>query len=157
MVDSRQKGARAESQARDLFKKYTGLKWERVPGSGALNEKHGLKGDLYVPNEKNIFCVEVKHYAEDQLTSKMITGKSPTFLSWWAQTLRESKQVDRAPMLVFKHNRSKWFIAVWDTKFVESIGSRSFIFNYPGGKVRIMLLEEYLGAVQEYQDWWVRA
>ena len=62
MVDPRAKGATAETKARDELRKLTKLKWERVPGSGALDEKHGLKGDLYVPNEKNLFCVEVKHY-----------------------------------------------------------------------------------------------
>ena len=60
MVDPRAKGARTETTVRDTLRKATGLQWERVPGSGALDEKHGLKGDLYVPGEKNKFCVEVK-------------------------------------------------------------------------------------------------
>ena len=64
MVDPRAKGARAEAVIRDELRRLTGHKWERTPGSGTLNEKHGLKGDLYIPNEKNIFCVEAKHYAE---------------------------------------------------------------------------------------------
>lgn len=111
MVDSREKGARAETTVRDELRKLTGLKWERVPGSGALNEKHGLKGDLYIPNEKNVFCVEVKHYAEDQLTSKILTGKNPQLIEWWKQAVRQGKQVDRKPLLIFKHDRSKIFVA----------------------------------------------
>lgn len=111
MVDSREKGARAESTVRNELKDLTGLGWERTPGSGALNEKHGLKGDLYIPNRENIYCVEVKHYEDDQISTKILTDKSPIFLDWWKQTLRQAGQVGRKPLLIFKHNRSKLFVA----------------------------------------------
>jgi len=111
MVDSRDKGSRAETVVRDLLRDHTGLKWERVPGSGALNEKHGLKGDLYIPNEKNLFCVEVKHYAEDHLNSSILTGKNPQLLEWWSQAIRQGIQIDKKPLLLFKHDRSKIFAA----------------------------------------------
>ncbi len=114
MVDSRQKGARTETKVKEFLREYTGLKWERVPGSGALNEKHGLKGDLYIPGEKNIYCIEVKGYADDHLTSHVLTSKSPTLLDWWQQTLRESKQVSKQPLLFFKFDRSKIFVAFED-------------------------------------------
>ena len=143
MVDSRQKGARAEAQARDLLRKYTQLQWERVPGSGALDEKHGLKGDLYVPNEKNVYCVEVKHYKEDQISSKLLTSKSPKFLEWWQQTLRESAQVQKEPLLLFKYDRSRWFIAS-DTLPFDSILEKTLMLPYNGTYVCIALLEEVL-------------
>jgi hypothetical protein len=114
MVDSRDKGSRAETVVRDILRLQTKLKWERVPGSGALNEKHGLKGDLYVPNEKNLYCVEVKHYAEDHLTSALLTGKSPQLIEWWSQAVRQGIQVNRKPLLLFKHDRSKIFAAYED-------------------------------------------
>jgi hypothetical protein len=111
VVDSRQKGARTELKVRDLLRECTDLMWERVPASGALDEKHGLKGDLYVPGEKNLFCVEVKGYAEDHLTSHILTSKSPTLLDWWQQTLRQAKQINKLPLLFFKFDRSKIFVA----------------------------------------------
>ena len=111
MVDSRQKGARTELKVRDLLRECTDLMWERVPASGALDEKHGLKGDLYVPGEKNLFCVEVKGYAEDHLTSHILTSKSPTLLDWWQQTLRQAKQINKLPLLFFKFDRSKILVA----------------------------------------------
>lgn len=114
-VDSRQKGARAETQAKDLLVKFTGIKWKRTPGSGALHEDHKLKGDLYVPDSKNHFCIEVKHYKDDQFNTKILTGKSPTFLDWLDQAIRQGKQVDKTSCLMFKHDRSKWFMAIpWD-------------------------------------------
>jgi hypothetical protein len=111
VVDSRQKGARTELKVRELLRDYTDLNWERVPASGALDEKHGLKGDLYIPGEKNRYCVEVKGYADDHLTSQILTSKSPTLIDWWEQTLRESLQVKRDPLLFFKFDRSKIFVA----------------------------------------------
>lgn len=110
-VDSRAKGARAETQVKDKLIELTGLAWERVPSSGALDPKHGLKGDLYVPNEKNLYCVEVKHYKDDQLSTSLFTAKDPILVQWWSQAYRQGKQVDKIPLLIFKHDRSKMFVA----------------------------------------------
>lgn len=112
MTNSREKGARAELKARDLLRQYTGLQWERTPGSGALDARHGLKGDLYIPNSSQVYCVEVKHYEADHLTSKILTDKEPQLITWWRQALRQGAQVGRKPMLLFKFDRSKWFVAL---------------------------------------------
>lgn len=111
MVDSREKGARAESAVKEELRKLTGLKWERTPGSGALNQVHKLKGDLYVPNEANLYCVEVKHYSDSQINHSLIAGKSPILIEWWQQAVRQGIQVERLPLLIFKHDRSKLFCA----------------------------------------------
>lgn len=120
MVDSRQKGARAELQVRDKLRSLTGLNWERVPGSGALDEKHGLKGDLYVPNKKNEFCVEVKSYKEDNLNSRFLHNKSP-IKEWWSQAVRQGKQVNKLPLLIYKFNRSKMYACVGADAFFELV------------------------------------
>lgn len=110
MVDSRQKGARAEAALVKLLKEDTGLNWKRTPGSGALHPDHLMKGDAYVPGEHNLYCVEVKHYKECQLTSKVLTDKAPMLLQWWSQAVRQGEQVSKKPLLFFKHDRSKWFV-----------------------------------------------
>jgi len=144
MVDSRAKGRTAELKARDVLRKYTNLDWERVPLSGALNAKHKLKGDLYIPETKNTFCVEVKHYKDDHLTSKVLTDKSPKFLEWWNQTTREASEVNKDPLLIFKYNRSKWFVAMegpW-----ASMRFKHFMYYYADKDelIYIHLLEEWL-------------
>ena len=111
MPDSRAKGRTAELKGRDELRKLTGLTWERIPASGALDAKHGLKGDLYIPLKDNRYCVEVKHYKDDHLTSKLLTGKNPQLIEWWNQTNRQAKQVNKEPLLLFKYDRSKWFVA----------------------------------------------
>lgn len=114
MVDVRAKGAKAETDTKIILKKHTGLGWERTPGSGALDEKHLLKGDLYIPGKENLYCVEVKHYEDDHLTSQILTSKNPQLIQWWEQAVRQGIQVGKKPLLIFKHNRSKMFVAFQD-------------------------------------------
>ena len=111
MVDSRAKGSRGELDAAKYLKEKTGLDFKRVPMSGALDAVHGLKGDLYLVNSTNRFCIEIKNYADDHLTSKILTDKTPQVQSWWEQTIREANQINREPLLLFKFSRSKWFVA----------------------------------------------
>lgn len=144
MVDSKAKGRTAESAARDILRRYTGLKWERTPLSGALDERHGLKGDLYIPNKENVFCVEVKHYKDDHLTSKILTSKSPTLYEWWAQTEREATQVNRQPLLLFKYNRSKWFVAVGETYLPDALDHLALYRKDTDSYVFVYLLEAWL-------------
>lgn len=141
MVDSRDKGARAEAQAKALLKEKTGLKWERTPGSGALNEKHGLKGDLYIPNSRNNYCVEVKHYKEEQFNTSLFTGKNPQLIDWWEQAVRQGKQVQRKPLLLFKHDRSKWFVAFED---MPTHNYRYAFINIEPYEFYVATLEDYL-------------
>lgn len=140
-VDSRDKGARAELKVRDELRAITGLKWERVPGSGALNEKHGLKGDVYVPNEKNLYCVEIKHYADDHVNTGLFTHKNPQLIEWWEQTLRESAQVNKKPLLIYKHDRSKLFAAFLE---MPSASYRYMFVNILGHEFYTSLLEDYI-------------
>lgn len=113
MVDSRQKGSRGEYLCRDILREATGLGFERVPNSGALEY---LKGDLYVPHEKNKFCIEVKNYEESPLSDKMFTQpKTNNLIRWWKKLQIQAENSKQAPLLFFKYNRSKFFV-VYSTK-----------------------------------------
>ena len=143
MIDSRAKGRTAELKCRDELRKLTGLMWERTPMSGALDAKHMMKGDVYVPGINTRFCVEVKHYAGIEVGIKLLTSKNPMFLQWWAQTVREAKQMNKEPLLVFKHNRSKWFAAsTSETLYFSMLDSeRKFLILYPEELVICMLTD----------------
>ena len=109
MVDSRAKGARGEYLVRDMLRVATGLQFERVPNSGALEY---LKGDLYVPNEKNRFCIEVKNYSESPLSDKIFTAKKTNnLIRWWKKVQVQAEGGDQKPLLFFKYDRSKVFVA----------------------------------------------
>lgn len=142
MVDSRAKGARTETVVRDLLRKLTGLSWERVPGSGALDPKHQLKGDLYVPGRTNLYAVEVKGYAEDHINSTLLTGKNPQLLEFWKQAVRQGEQVSKKPLLIFKFDRSKVFVAFEDLPV--TMAYRCILVSIEGYDFYIALLEDWI-------------
>ena len=108
MVDSRAKGARGEYLVRDLLREQTKLKFERVPASGALEY---LKGDLYVPNEKNRFCIEVKNYEKSPLSDKIFTApRTNNLIKWWKKLIQQAEGGNQEPLLFFKYNRSEVFV-----------------------------------------------
>ncbi len=140
MVDSKQKGTRAELLIRNRLIELSGLGWERTPGSGALDPKHMLKGDLYIPGQKNNYVVEVKHYAEDHLTSSILTNKSPQLFIWWEQALRQGNQVNQIPLLIFKFDRSKIFVAFSD---FPCSNYNYILLNINKYEVYVALLDEW--------------
>lgn len=108
MVDSKAKGVRGEYLVRDILREYTDYQFERVPMSGALSY---LKGDLYVPNKDNRFCIEVKSYADSHLTDKIFTQeKTNKLMIWWRKIRLQAKEMEQQPLLFFKYNRSKVFV-----------------------------------------------
>ena len=112
MVDSRAKGARGEYLVRDLLRQHTDLQFERVPSSGALEY---LKGDLYVPHEKNKYCIEVKNYSESPLTDKIFTApRTNNLIKWWNKVVQQAHMGNQEPLLFFKYNRSPIFVVTAD-------------------------------------------
>jgi Holliday junction resolvase len=108
MVDSRAKGARGEYTVRDILRASTGHQFERVPLSGALEY---LKGDLYIPNRQNRFCIEVKNYAESPLHDKIFTQeKTNNLVKWWLKIKNQAYNSKQEPLLFFKYDRSKVFV-----------------------------------------------
>jgi Holliday junction resolvase len=109
-----QKGTRAEYKVRDRLREFSGLQWERCPSSGALGAQFKMKGDIYVPGEKNLYTIEVKSYKEDHLSSKILTNTTSPLFEWWEQAIREAGQNDNIPLLVYKWDRSKFYIMTYE-------------------------------------------
>lgn len=123
MVDSRAKGARGEYLVRDMLRTATGYKFERVPNSGALEY---LKGDLYVPNAANKFCIEVKSYADSPFNDSLFTApKTNNLIRWWKKIVLQAEGGNQEPLLFFKYNRSKVFVVT--REFPESTDQYIFI------------------------------
>lgn len=141
---SKDKGTRAEAALKKVLIAETGLNWQRTPSSGALSEEHKLKGDLYIPQEKNIYTVEVKHYKDCHINHLLLTGVNPQIYAWWEQTVREAIQNGNEPLLVFKHDRSKWFVVA-----IDPIDCTNYIYL---GRIDlfIYLLTDWLEAEPEF-------
>jgi hypothetical protein len=94
-----------------------------------------------LPNKDNVYCVEVKHYQDDHLTSQILTSKNPQLIEWWIQAVRQGQQVDRKPLLIFKHNRSKMFVAYQD---MPTSDYRMIFIGSMGYEFYISVLEDWL-------------
>lgn len=126
-VDSKAKGMRGELAARDLLREATGLQWERTPGSGALGAQQKLKGDLWVPGEKNLMTVEVKNYESDEFGLGVLSNKSNVFMGWLKQAVREADENNNDWMLMVKWNRSPWFVAFSHALMQDKIKASNYL------------------------------
>ena len=96
MVNSRRKGADFEYKIARLLEEYTGKKWVRTPGSGAVATKTGnmaLAGDLMPVNWKCPYVIECKKYKK--VTDKLIE-------KWLKQLKREKGK--RLGILIYAEN-----------------------------------------------------
>lgn len=137
MVDQRQKGARGEYLVRDLLREKTGIKFERVPASGALPY---LKGDLFIPPTDNcLFAIEVKNYKESAFNDKILTNKSNNWKNWWHKIKVQAPQNNKEPLLFFKYDRSKIFV----TTNIKPLNTNNFMF-YGHLNCYTLLAEDWL-------------
>lgn len=105
------KGARAEVALVKILKSVTGENFQKTPSSGALGARLMLKGDLYIPQRQNKYTIEAKHYKDCHFGVTMLANKSNIWLNeWWPQTVREAGQNENEPLLMFRHDRSKWYM-----------------------------------------------
>ncbi len=103
-----QKGSRFEYQIRDLLTDKCGVKWDRVPMSGA----GAMKGDLYCLTNHYYYCIECKSFKDSVIMENLLSAKSNNFYGWWEQCCREAETMHRQPALVFKKDRGQPLIAV---------------------------------------------
>jgi len=138
------KGARFEYFVRNMLTEKTGVKWDRVPLSGAGT----MKGDLYCLTNHYYYCFECKSFKDTVIQENLLSAKSNNIFSWWEQTLREAKEMNRKPALVFKKDRGKPIIAVEED--IEGINKFSITaFGMEG--VNLYLFTDWL-AVKKVEE-----
>jgi len=106
---SKAKGSAFEAKVKDILTKELKIEFQRVPLSGSLT---WLKGDLFVPNDTASwpYCIECKHYEELDFNS-LLTAKSNDIFAFWKQTTEAASTMKKKPLLIFRWNRSKDFVA----------------------------------------------
>lgn len=125
-----------------LNKEFPNIQFERVPLSGSISY---LKGDIWTPHDTAAFpwCIEAKHYKELEWNN-LLTAKSTDIIRFWEQTIREAKVMNKKPLLIFRWNRSKDFVAYDDDINIDSyISVNSFGYSF-----KISLLTDWLAAVK---------
>lgn len=139
---SKAKGSAFELKIAKLLTEEFGKEFRRTPLSGALE---WMKGDLIVIDDTAWFpwTIECKHYAEIDW-SNLLTAKSSDLHTFWQQTLRESKIMQRKPLLIFRANRSKDYVAYDDhIKVDDYVEINSF-----GNRFKISLLDQWITSVK---------
>jgi len=135
-----QKGSRFEYSIRDLLTEKTGVKWDRVPMSGAGS----MKGDLYCLTNHYYHCIECKHYADTVIQENLLSAKSNNIYMWIEQCVREATQMNRIPALIFKKDRGKPMICVQEQ--VESINRFTINVSFLEQEWNIYLFSDWLNA-----------
>jgi hypothetical protein len=140
---SKAKGSAYESKiVAILNKEFSTLQFERVPLSGAISY---LKGDIWTPHDTAAFpwCIEAKHYKEINWNN-LLTAKSTEMYKFWEQTQREADVMGKKPLLIFRWDRSKDYVAFSDDIEVENYLQVSCF----GHAFKISLLSDWLKAVK---------
>ncbi len=112
-----QKGSRFEYLIRDKLRAKTGQQWERTPLSGG----GVIKGDLFCPKSNYHYCFECKSFKDTVIQENLLNAKSNNIYGWWEQCVREAKEMNRTPALVFKKDRGKPLIAVEEDLPINTI------------------------------------
>lgn len=143
---SAMKGGAYERKVRDILTDFYKIQFERVPQSGSL---HYLKGDVWAPNHMHLwqYTIECKHYKELDFNG-LLTAKSNDIYKFWEQTLEQAKKMNKEPLLIFRWNRSKNYVAWGDDVYVTH-HMRISAFGY---LFKIALLDDWLKANTKQQQ-----
>ena len=139
---SKIKGSVYEAKIAKLLTNEFKVEFRRVPLSGAIDY---LKGDIWTPKDTAWwpYCIECKHHKDIQWNN-FLTSKTTDMLVFWKQTVREAEVMEKKPLLIFRWNRSKDFIAFDDDLKVEHyVEVKSFGYHF-----KVTLLDEWIKKVK---------
>ena len=141
---SKAKGSAFEAKLAKALTSEFGKEFRRVPLSGALE---WMKGDIICIKDTAWFpwCIEAKHYKEINWNS-LLTAKSADMYSFWEQTQREADVMEKRPLLIFRWDRSKDYVAY---AVDDPVQADSYIeVSSFGHSFRIALFTDWVKAVK---------
>lgn len=144
---SKAKGSAFEAKIKDLLNiEFPNIQFERVPLSGAISY---LKGDIWTPHDTALWpwCIEAKHYADIEW-GNLLTARTSDLHNFWRQTIREADVMNKRPLLIFRANRSKDYVAYNDDIVISSYVEVSAFGNH----FKIALLADWIAAVKVQTD-----
>lgn len=116
---SKRKGNTYERRIADLLTESTGVNFRRVPASGGWNKfstKHVrtdiFTGDLVCDRSDFLCSIEVKNRVKFSFESILSSPEKAPFTEWWFQCINDANSVKLHPLLFFKPDRAKDFLAI---------------------------------------------
>ena len=143
---SKAKGSAYEQKIAMRLTSEFGKEFRRVPLSGSIDY---LKGDIWTPRDTAWwpYAIECKHYKNIEWNN-LLTSKTTDLLQFWRQAVREAEVMDKKPLLIFRWNRSKDFVAFNDNLKVDFyIEVKSF-----GCCFKVTKLDDWLTCIKEQTD-----
>ena len=156
-INIKNKGNTFERQVAKILSDKLSLNFERTPSSGAIvggknyNKKQNtfdqqsmnvFVGDVFCSNGEIKVAIECKSYKSSDNVQSLINGNS-FIQKWYDEIVIDAAKVNKTPVLIFKFNRSKIFIA--------SENLPASIVKMTVGKIKVGLLDEAM----ELEDFWV--
>ena len=143
---SKAKGSAYEQKIATRLTSEFRKEFRRVPLSGSIDY---LKGDIWTPRATAWwpYAIECKHY-KDIEWNNLLTSKTTDMLQFWRQAVREADVMKKKPLLIFRWNRSKDFVAFNDDIEVEFfVEVKSF-----GCHFKVTKLDDWLTCIKEQTD-----
>lgn len=140
------KGTRFETSIVKKLTELTGVKYMRVPLSGASNF---AKGDIMIDlrsGKMSNYCIECKSYADDQITGNLLYPGGQVFDQWMEQTFRQATNMSTKPMLIFKKDRGKPIVAL-DFEVPEI--TNQMRISRSSGTVYLYLFDDVMPIIKE--------
>lgn len=133
MINSIRKGKNFEREVAKILTKITGVKWMRVPQSGATATTQGtenFRGDIFCEDEKykNV-VVECKIRKEPILLEELFEEekKQNKLADWITQTKKEAQ--NKKFILFCKSNNRKIIVVSNDKELIHMFSSNFFYFK----------------------------
>lgn len=134
MVDSREKGARAEREVAALLvgwwcRREPGTRFVRSPGSGGwatadVRAEFRASGDLMTTAAEFPWSVEVKR-RERFVLSRVAEGRQSPVWRWWWQACGAAHEAGVRPMLWLRASRAPWVVVLSDSEPIDrALGGR---------------------------------
>ena len=143
---SKAKGSAYEQKIATRLTSEFKKEFRRVPLSGAIDY---LKGDIWTPHDTAWWpcAIECKHY-KDIEWNNLLTSKTTDMLQFWRQAVREAEVMKKKPLLIFRWNRSKDFVAFDDDLKIDLyIEVKSFDCHF-----KVTKLDDWLTCIKEQTD-----
>lgn len=154
VINSKNKGSVFERNVVKLLEHhFPDKKFGRSNGSGAMvggtNSRYAknydsralelITSDIVCTNGSFDYTIEAKSYKEFDGLTKLIDKSSKIYL-WFEQSCRDSKMINKQPLLIFKFNHTKVYLVTFDSNFTEM----SFNYIYLDKNIILTLADDCL-------------
>ena len=149
-MNSKKKGNRYERSVAKWFTDWSGFKFERNrAGSGAWWSNKDSSSDITCTDEKHAhrckLSIECKSYKDIRFEQILFDRKGQDILKFWNQAVRDSKRVNKVPVLCMRYNsmpKNDFFFVIsasLSKAFTKAFSYNHLTLNIPGDVLLVFM------------------